>query len=170
MKRILTFILLSTLVFSLKAQLVHVKGVKGVFSEGNYQKNGFSLGVGYSKIQTKNIFWKAIVEFHNTKQSFTKTKHFNAFGEAGYNFLSFKQKLFFNVTSGLGAGVELLQDDVFSSSKSNFVLTESAGLCIEWCPIEKLTTAINFRQRFTQFNKNGSAYYMIGLSVQYNLN
>jgi len=170
MKRLLIIILLSTMAYSLKAQLIHVKGVEGILTEVNYLKNGFSLGAGYSKMQTKNIFWKATAEFHNTKQGFTKTKHFIAFGEAGYNFLNFKQRLFFNVTGGLGPGVELLKDKIFSSSKSSFVLSESIGLCVDWCPIERLTTSINFRQRFTQFNRNGNAYYMIGLIVQYNLN
>lgn len=170
MKRLITFAFIFLFSLPIYAQLVHVKGVKGLFSEFNYQKNGYSVALGFYKIQTKKFIWKTSAEFHSTKQENTSTFHYNVFGESCFNFLSFKQQVFFNLSGGVAFGFEQLKDNVFSGSKSSPVLAESVGFNIEWCPIEKLTTAINFRQRFTQFNKNGSAYYMIGLSVQYNLN
>jgi hypothetical protein len=170
MKRLITFAFVFLFSLPIFAQLVHVKGVKGLFSEFNYQKNGYSVGLGFYKIQTKKFIWKTSAEFHSTKQESTTTNHYNVFGESCFNFLSFKQQVFFNISGGVAFGFEQLKDNVFSGSKSSPVLAESVGLNIEWCPIEKLTTAINFRQRFTQFNRNGNAYFMIGLSVQYNFN
>jgi len=167
---ILIFVFFTLLTYETKAQLVHVKGVKGILGEYNSEKGGFGVGVGFYKLQTKRFSWKAIAEFHSSKQENTKTTLINGFGDLGYTVLSLKQQFFVSVTGGIGAGMEILEDNIFGTKKNSPMLIEGVGLSFEWCPIEKLTTAINFRQRFTQFNRNGSAYYMIGLSVQYNLN
>lgn len=167
---ILIFVLFSLLTYETKAQLVHVKGVKGVFGEYNLEKGGFGVGVGYYKIQTKKLSWKAIAEFHSSKQDNTKTNILNGFGDFGYNVLSFNQQFFISVTGGIGVGMEILEDNIFGTKKNSPMLIEGVGMSIEWCPVEKITASFNFRQRYTQFNKNGNAFYMIGVGVVYNFN
>jgi len=168
MKKLLLFIALLFSLSAAKSQVLHVKGVEGTFLEVNHEKAGIGLGIGYYKIQTKKLLWKAMGETHFSTQGNTKTRIYNAFGEVGYTVYSFKQQLFLSVTGGLGMGAESMLDRITDRTKSRFVLMESVGLSVEYCILEQLTATLNFRQRFLQFNNNGVALYQVGIGLQYN--
>ncbi len=152
------------------AQLLHVKGVKGVFSEAFLEKKGFGVGAGYYNIFSNKLFYRTVAEYHSSTFSNTQTQIANGYFELGYTPFAIKQQFYISFLVGAGIGAEFLNDKVLNKKEVNPILLEGVGLMLEYCPSSRITTALLFNQRFLQFNKNGDALYVIGLSIQYNLN
>lgn len=152
-----------------KAQLYHVKGIKGINAEVGSYKNGVSINANYQKMFKKNMRYSFGTEIYLTKSGVTKDRKYFIKGNFHYTIFNVKQRFFLEGVTGFGIGLEKVKDEVANQTKTAFCVKEMVGLSIEFCITEKLSINLFTKQNLFQLNRNGMGVFNYGIGLTINI-